>query len=139
LCCRPLFGFPFGLGPTLQSKCQLSSKIYLSTIVGFGAVTPLESTIARFESIYGGGTDTILARCNFALLPGNAPLGAQPYCEDFDEQICCGQPSNVNACANNASPIPGATGSTICGNGIVEVCEDCDPGTGSSCAPTCRF
>ncbi|HXX70480.1 MAG TPA: hypothetical protein VEK07_25080 [Polyangiaceae bacterium] len=40
-----------------------------------------------------------------------------------------GVPSNAAAAGN-----PGATTSTICGNGIIEDYEDCDPGTASTAA-----
>jgi hypothetical protein len=66
-------------------------------------------------------------------LPSNVH-GGTPYCEDLNELMQCAAPNsgiiaNVNACADNPPPLPGAAGSTACGNGIVEPLEECDQGT----------
>jgi hypothetical protein len=93
-----------------------------------------------------------------------------PFCEDFNELLNCGASAGSNAqnacntnvgitvpvgaagftpnagvaVPNDPSPAPGsATTSTVCGNGVVEAYEECDPGataTGSTatCSTTCR-
>jgi hypothetical protein len=95
---------------------------------------------------------------------------SRPFCEDFNETEACGfsgstrtgfaagvcteANGNCNGCNNNNSVanIPGdpsadptaATVSTVCGNGIIELFEDCDFNAttgnpaGCVCSSTCR-
>src|SRR5262249_19444840 len=117
-------------------------KLYLSTMLGFSGVTGQEQALAQCEASTSI-INTALTAHGFVTLPASAPNGANPYCEDFNEQMLCGAASNNNACAANTGTIP--TASTTCGNGVKEAFEDCDLGTGSNgplpatCSTTCRL
>jgi hypothetical protein len=114
---------------------------------------------------------TTPAGCYTVTVPAGQTGFYKPFCEDFDEFKICGYSGstqsggagaacnpatgNCNGCNNNASVtgIPGdpspdpnaASVSTVCGNGIVELFEDCDfnaPAganpSGCICSNTCR-
>ncbi|MBV9949994.1 MAG: hypothetical protein JOZ69_24345, partial [Myxococcales bacterium] len=78
---------------------------------------------------------TSLATFGFLNLPSSINGGAV-YCEDFDEQLLCGNDggANVNACATSQGLLQPSTFSfnTTCGNGVREPLEDCDCGDGVS-------
>jgi cysteine-rich repeat protein len=120
----------------------LARKLYLNTLVGFENVAGQELSLARcFAGTGLSGSATIDA---MVAMHGFVPLGVAPYCEDFNEVSLCGVPGpNTNACTNNPSPLPGGTTSTTCGNGVVEIFEECDDGAfngaAGHCTSTCRF
>jgi hypothetical protein len=127
-----------------------------------------ELSLAQYESNTTSIT-SLLDSYSFFRLGASSPTGTDtPFCEDYNEQLLCDAGiTNQNACNLNAgigvrvppggnaaafSPIPSdpspsptaATVSTVCGNGIKEVFEDCDNGlangtTGNNCTTTCRF
>ena len=113
----------------------VSRKLYLNAANGFG---PLGRSSNNNQL-----AELALAQCevnptniNQALtFEGFVPIpGGSAYCEDFNEFMFCGNSeshvtANGNACANNPASLPGAAGSTTCGNGVVEAFEDCDQGT----------
>jgi hypothetical protein len=93
-------------------------KIYWNSSGGFGQM---------------GALNELRPQGGFLALPSSVH-GGSPYCEDFNEFMECAAPNNGiavngNACANNPPSLPGAAGSTACGNGIVEPLEECDQGT----------
>jgi hypothetical protein len=145
-------GNPGASPPIAGFTYPLSRKIYLGTVQGFANVTGDELQLT--------GCETDLAQTGATATPGGlmttnaasaitkfgfidiAPTvhGGEPYCEDFNEQVVCGQGSNVNGCPStvpaNFSNFP--TFSTTCGDGHVDPYEDCDPGAPLPAAdPTC--
>ena len=128
---------------------QLSRKLYFNSLVGFSFVADTtgdptathELTLAKFEST-PSLINPILVNNDFFELGPLSPAGANTqYCEDFNEQTICGASTNNNGCAGNGSVVPpntydGGVGlptiSTICGNGLLEAFEECDPGAGTS-------
>jgi hypothetical protein len=126
---------------------QLSRKLYLNSLVGFGHVAATtgdpgaadEITLAKYEAI-GTNINPILTTFSFFPLGAQSPAGTDtPFCEDFNEQTICGAGSNANGCTGNPTGIP--TASTTCGNGVLDKYEECDgtvnAGTGG-CSLTCR-
>jgi hypothetical protein len=161
-------------------------KLYYNSSNGFDAINgtltytdkngvsdngEAELALGQFESNTTSVTALLSTFQFFALANSPNGGGAKPYCEDFNENTICSSttfPTNVNACANNAtsgsmasnpslnpavvnsagsSPIPSdptsvaanSTTSTVCGNGKVEAFEDCDFSAGSTtCSKTCR-
>jgi cysteine-rich repeat protein len=148
---------------------QFSRKLYYNSLAGFGTVNtngptagnpgaPAEILLAQYESV-AGNIKPILNQFSFFGVGPLSPQGTAdfPFCEDFNEKSICGAGSNNNGCVNNntVAGVPGETGpnpntapmqSTICGDGIVEAFEECDPAdttpapnkTGSGCSSTCR-
>ena len=144
---------------------QLSRKLYFSSVIGFSNVADTSSdtsatdelTLAKDEATPSFINPILLANDFFELgpAPGEslpAPRVAMtdgaantPFCEDFNEQTICGAAGNSNGCGTNPSGIP-STANTVCGNGILEAFEECDPGNGSGnsvnagsgCSSTCR-
>ncbi|MET0593151.1 MAG: DUF4215 domain-containing protein [Polyangiaceae bacterium] len=118
----------------------LSRKLYVNTFQGFedaDLATQERELVKCFaqRSII----DPILNNRGFVPLPATAP-GNAPYCEDFRETQCTGNPANGDACANNPAGIP--TAKTICGDGVLEFGEQCDDGNNNAsdgCNPTCQF
>jgi hypothetical protein len=107
------------------------------------------------------GINPILLKDGFFLLGPSAPNGANtPFCEDFNTALVCGDAGipQDNACARNPaqwvptdpSSVPDAnTRSTVCGNGVLDAFEECDPALppsawtcsvpgATSCSSTCR-
>jgi hypothetical protein len=149
--------------PTVQllgrpGEYPLSRKLYLNSLAGFGstAVSPAELTLAQFEAD-GGSIDPILVNSSFFTVGTAGPNGTDtPFCEDFNQAIVCGAATNDNACTRNPAGIPrdtksdgGSGASTVCGNGIVDAFEECDPAAppaqwhcslpdASTCSPACR-
>jgi hypothetical protein len=135
-----------GDGP---DEYPLSRKLYLNSLIGFAhfSVTPDELALARFESnpsVTPTSINTILANDGFFSLGSSSLTGQDtPFCEDFNQTLVCGTPGNDNACFRSPAGIPGepssipsqATKSTVCGNGVVELFEECDPNAGR-CADT---
>jgi hypothetical protein len=131
-------------------------KMYLNSIVGFGAGSAAELALASCEN-----TASIVNQAvdheSFIELPDSGTVinpegtveninGGNAFCEDFDEfQICAnggGSPTDAGfAGTNNGCNSVNGTGSlglaggpsalkfTACGNGILEPYEDCDLGT----------
>jgi cysteine-rich repeat protein len=152
-----------------STEYQLTRKLYFHSLAGFGTVNangpttgdpgaPAEIVLAQYESL-AVNIKPILNQFSFFGVGPSSPQGSAdaPFCEDFNEKSVCGAPSNANGCVNNntVSGIPGETGpnpnsaptqSTICGDGIVEAFEECDPAdttpapnkSGSGCSTTCR-
>jgi len=101
----------------------ITRKLYLNTMIGFENVTGDESEILQDYTNPAVINPIMTAR---GFIPVPAPV--QTYCEDINEMTLCptlGLTTNVDACANNAAPIPG---SPECGNGVVEAAEACDAG-----------
>jgi hypothetical protein len=136
----------------------LSRKLYLNSLRGFGSTSfsPDEQALAHFEAD-GGNITPILVNAGYFGIGGNGPNGPDtPFCEDFNQATVCGAPSNDNACTRNPAGIPtdtstdgGSGASTVCGNGVVEAFEECDPAAppdqwhcsvpdASTCSLTCR-
>jgi hypothetical protein len=120
----------------------LARKLYLNTMIGFENVTGQERSLA--ECFAGSGLSAGTSIDAIASSFGFTTLGASPYCEDFNEVANCGAADpNTNACANNEGAVPGASTSTTCGNGVVELLEECDEGplngTAGHCTTTCRL
>jgi hypothetical protein len=145
---------------------QLSRKLYFNSVIGFGNIADTtgdtsatdELTLARDEAT-PSFINTLLTSNNFFELgpiPGEAAppsprvalaggAANTPFCEDFNEQTVCGASSNNNGCLTNPSGVP-STVNTVCGNGVLEAFEECDPGAGSiasvnagsGCSSTCR-
>jgi hypothetical protein len=136
----------------------LSHKLYLNSLRGFAsaAFAPDELALAQFEAD-GGNITPILVNDGFFGVGSSGPNGSDiPFCEDFNQATVCGAASNDNACTRNPPGIPtdttldgGSGSSTVCGNGIVETFEECDPGApptqwhcsqpdASTCSLTCR-
>jgi hypothetical protein len=119
-----------------------SRKLYLSSIVGFPALTAPESQLAACETT-ASIVNPALVKEGFVQLPANVN-GGNPFCEDYNEQMLCGSASNTNACPAAQAAGIGAGFQTTCGNGVKEAFEDCDLGaavngtTGASCSNTCR-
>ena len=123
---------------------SLWHKIYLNSTDGFPSLTGAQLALAQCEAD-PNVIDTALVDNSLIPLSLDAPNAASPYCEDFNEQLLCGQAQNTNACdGNGAVGMP--TPSTVCGNGVVEAYEDCDDGTANlnggaagTCSLICRF
>jgi hypothetical protein len=147
-------------------------KLYYNSSNGFDAIPAsftdkngvadngeAELALGQFESNTTSVTALLSTYQFFSLANSPNGGGAQPFCEDFNENMLCNTttfPTNTNACPNNAngmagnvasnpavvnaagsSPIP--TVGTICGNGTVDPFEDCDWSPGSTtCSKTCR-
>ncbi len=106
------------------------------------------------------GIAPILVNDGFFTVGPNSPRGADtPFCEDFNAAVLCDAGiANDNACFRNPpqwvpgdiSPVPAAaTLSTVCGNGVVDLFEECDPAAppsdwvcsvpgATTCSNTCR-
>jgi hypothetical protein len=126
-----------------------------------------ELALGQFESNTTSVTALLTTYQFFSLANSPNGGGAQPYCEDFNENMLgCTTNTNVNACNNNlngmagtpstnpaivnsagSSAIPSdpssvaanSSTSTVCGNGKKEAFEDCDWVSGSTtCSKTCR-
>ena len=138
------------LGALPPAAYPISRKLYLNTISGFGAATAAELALAQCEAD-GGTVNPAVTFENFITLPTtgpNAVNGGNALCEDFNEQLLCDAGANVNGCTATAaiSGMPQAVAQVICGNGVREAFEQCDPAAtlGSadnpcttSCSSTC--
>src|SRR5262249_24993425 len=115
----------------------LSRKLYLSSLIGFGAVDGEELQLAGCETdlaqslplgdtpagILTVNASTALSRFDLVGLPASVN-GGHPYCEDFNEQLLCGAAGNVDACASAPASLTSfPTFHTTCGNGVVEDLE----------------
>ena len=89
------------LTPSTADDYPLSRKLYLSTMIGFENVTGHERSLVECFSTRDPHVDDAVAATGFVPLPSGFGVG----CEDFND-TACGAASNVNACANNPSPIP---------------------------------
>jgi hypothetical protein len=121
----------------------LSRKLYLNTIQGFanlfgdalqfaGCETDLAQNgpIPTPASLVTTNSLSDLTKFGFVNIAFSVN-GGEPYCEDFNEQVICSQPGNVNACATaptNFTSFP--TFNTTCGDGNLDAYEDCDPSVG---------
>jgi hypothetical protein len=153
-----ILGVPDNAACIQNFSYRYSRKLYLNTMLGFGGASAPELDLAKCESNPAVISGVAITN-GFVPLPDAGTWGAlvngKPFCEDFNESANCIAPDsgagNVNACANNDSIgggglIPGASNSTLCGNGVVEQFEDCDNGpsngsaaSGATCSLTCRF
>jgi hypothetical protein len=149
-------------------------KLYFNSIVGFGNIPAAnidETDLAEYESGgNGANVGALMTEFGEFSLPfsplGNQTVGGvsygQPFCEDFNERaICSVTNANTDGCAGNSAvtgslgTVPGSTGETLCGNGVIDDYEDCDtnsisggavvlpPSTGpngacGSCSSACR-
>jgi hypothetical protein len=89
------------LTPSTADDYPLSRKLYLSTMLGFENVTGHERSLVECFSTRNPHVDNAVAATGFVPLPTGFGVG----CEDFNDTTC-GAATNVNACANNPSPIP---------------------------------
>jgi hypothetical protein len=130
--------------------------------VGGKACAPEGSPCASQPPTFNG-IGPILVNDGFFALGPNSPTGADtPFCEDFNQALLCGTSAdagvNDNACfrnppqwvPNDITAVPdAATFSTVCGNGVVELFEECDPAApitdwtcsvpgATVCSSTCR-
>jgi hypothetical protein len=132
---------------------QIARKLYFNSIVGFanvantaadpGALGELE--LGKYESVQANITPILTGVGYFPLSNQTQTFANNPFCEDFNQRLLCTAGSNDNACARNPSGIPSdpnasaalATTSTVCGNGVQEAYEECDPGLGTAATATC--
>ncbi len=143
-----------------QLEYPLDRKLYYNTAIGFGNFTTTgadlgpagELDLAAYLSgtasaVISGGVamNTALLQNGFFQIGSAGPSGNTQFCEDFNEALVCGATSNSDGCA--ASNIPAGIvsksngGETICGNGVLDPFEECDPGIASqasTCNTTCR-
>ena len=157
-----------GIEYQVGRKLYLNSIIGFGNITagGSGVTDPAtgELTLAQFESV-AANINPILASVGYFTTgtqagelgaAGTGGTAASPFCEDFNQSLVCGSgaPTNDNACFRNPSTVandiaagsanPANTvNSTVCGNGVVEAFEECDPGAGATaatatCSTTCR-
>jgi hypothetical protein len=158
-----------GASPT---EYQIARKLYLNSIIGFGAITAGQAgqtdtatgelALATYESSPANIAPLLAADGYFQVgtqagqlgIAGTGGAANTPFCEDFNQVLVCGStaPTNDNACARmpaNTTAIDPSTDptqstvSTVCGNGVKEAFEECDPGNGASaatasCSTTCR-
>jgi len=157
---------------------QLWRKLYYNTSNGFDGINgttlftdkagvsdngEAELALGQFESNTASVTALLSTYGFFSLSNSPNGGGAQPFCEDFNENILCSAttfPTNTNACLNNATAgsmaanpalnpaVVNAAGSssipsvgTTCGNGTLEPFEDCDfnaATNAATCSKTCR-
>jgi hypothetical protein len=132
----------------------MSRKLYMSSLVGFGAasVTADELALAKWEAV-PGNINPVLTAEDFFTLGADSPAGTDtPFCEDFNEETVCqaAAGTNVNGCLSNPAGLPNtAPVTTSCGNGVTDKFEECDPtaaqGTwtcsvpgATVCSSTCR-
>ncbi len=150
----------FGSTSGGQLEYPLARKIYYNTAIGFGNFTTTgadvgaagELDLAAYLSgtasaVIAGGVpmNTALVQSGFFQIGSAGPGGNTQFCEDFNEALVCGAATNNDGCASATIPstIVSKTngGETVCGNGIVEPFEECDPGVASQasiCSTTCR-
>jgi hypothetical protein len=134
---------------------QFSRKLYLNTLIGFGALDAgdPELGLAQCE-----GNPSIINKAlsvqNFVVLPdagANAVNGGNPYIEVFNPQQVCDAGLSVPNGSTVTAPNAGVSLPTVfteCGNGVVEAFENCDPTAprntwhcdqdSGSCSSTCR-
>ena len=119
-------------------------KLYLNSVSGFPGLSGPDLALAQCEAD-PDIIDTALVDNQLIPLGLSDPNGSNPYCEDFDEQVTCGQSSNVDGCAGNGF-VGLPTASTTCGNGVLEAYEECDNGNANlnggapgTCSLICRF
>jgi hypothetical protein len=131
----PAFSFPLG------------RKLYLDTLVGFGAVTGNEQALAGCETDLAQTQPPLPAPSPAGIMAAQVPLAGflpisacfnngEPFCEDFNEHMLCGAATNVQSCGSvppNYSAFP--TNFTTCGDGVQEAFEDCDCGVSPSPGP----
>ena len=132
-----------------QFSYPLSRKLYLDSLIGFGAsgVNGQELALAKCEGISSAAINQAVTDNNFVPLPSTGPNainGGAPFAEDFNEAAQCAAASNNVAFTANAGGLP--TVGTVCGNGTKEAFEDCDNGTANvnggapgTCSLTCRL
>ena len=132
-----------GVPPATQCvqtfEYKYSRKLYLDTLLGFGALSSGDPqlALAQCEADPTRIVQAVDFR-GFIDLPdsgfnsANGAQGGSPLCESFNEQAQCGLNVAVDAgppanhCAGNPSGIPNS--GTMCGNGLREAFEDCDDG-----------
>jgi hypothetical protein len=133
-----------GVPPATQCvqtfEYKYSRKLYLDTLLGFGALSTGDPqlVLAQCEAVAGNVVNAVNFR-GFIDLPdsgfnaANGANGGAPLCESFNEQAQCGigvapdAGPPVDHCTNNGTTgIP--TAGTMCGNGKIEAFEDCDDG-----------
>ena len=133
------------------NEYQIVRKLYLNSIVGFQSATTAEQALASCEANTLGLFNQAVAFEHFIPLPTtgpNAVNGGNSVCEDFNEQMLCGDAgANVNGCPAGAG-VTGVSVTVTCGNGIKEAFEDCDPADpvstaacpngGAGCSSICR-
>jgi len=138
--------------------------------VGGAACSPNGSQCIAETRPSFDGIGPLLINDGFFTLGSQSPNGgnSNPFCEDFNQALVCADAGTINdnACARNPqflniaytdaglpgdpSSVPDAnTTSTVCGNGVLDPFEECDPALPStawtcsvpgatSCSSTCR-
>ncbi len=150
------------------SEYQLARKLLFGSVIGFANINAGTSgqldtatgelALAEWESVESNVAPLLAADGFFTVGPQSGELGVShgggtantPFCEDFNQTLVCGAsaPTNDNACARNPAGVPNdpsavaanASTSTVCGNGIQEAFEECDPGpvATANCSSACR-
>jgi hypothetical protein len=144
---------------THQPQYPMATKLYLNSAIGFQnvSITPSDPSavgelqLAHYMSDPTGANtgvttpiNTVLVSEGFFTTGALGPNGNDAqFCEDYNQDMVCnggGSLSQDNACARNPAGIVGASGSTICGNGVLDPFEECDDGPtqSSSCTTACR-
>jgi hypothetical protein len=147
---------------------QLARKLLFGSVIGFANINAGtagqadtatgELALGEWESAEANVAPLLAADGFFTVGAQGGQLGVghnggsanTPFCEDFNQSLVCGAaaPANDNACARNPAGIPGdpsvaptsSTTSTVCGNGVQEAFEECDPGptATATCSSACR-
>jgi hypothetical protein len=126
----------------------LTHKVYFNSVVGFANIGPNnldELTLAKFLANPANTNPIFVGAFGMYSLGPRSPTGMDtPFCEDFNEQLYCGAPSNADGCAGNPAGI--TTVSTVCGDNMVDAFEECDLGVNNGvprsnlpfCSVDCR-
>lgn len=133
----------------------IARKLYFNSLPGYANASVPEQALAQCENTSNLVNQTVLQNFflplpNFLADGGLAPngnasgnangtlalAGAQPFCEEFNENMLCaqfpftpGMTIPTTGCQGTFAAGLGGNVATVCGNGVVDVYEDCDFGT----------